>query len=81
MWMSERRNLLKSLVRPLTPAEQDSSSRLVLAFDMMQAGLAMKRQSLQRLYPDESPQQITTRLQAWVQHQPVGAEFRCRQIP
>ena len=41
--------------------------------DLYEAAEAMMRQNLQRRYPEESPEQIEIRIQAWLRDRP-GAE-------
>ena len=78
--MSQPRQHLYSLVRPLRAEESDSASRLRLALEMMGAGLEMKRLSLQRAHPQESPEQIAERLTRWAQNQPVAPGLRLRPL-
>lgn len=58
-----------------TPAEQ---ARLIenlrLTFALHEAGVDMKRQSLRRSFPDETPERIEARLLAWMHERP-GAEL------
>jgi len=78
--VSQRRQQLHSMVLPLRSEESDSASRLRLALEMMGAGLEMKRLSLQRAHPQESPEQISERLNRWIQSQPVGPGLRLRPL-
>ena len=78
--MSQSRQRLHSLVRPLRPEESDCAARLLLGLEMMHAGLEMKRLNLQRSHPNESPEQIADRLSQWVQNQPIPPGLRLRPL-
>ena len=78
--VSQRRQQLHSMVRPLRPEESDSASRLRLALEMMGAGLEMKRLSLQRAHPQESLEQISERLNRWIRSQPISPGLRLRSL-
>jgi len=61
-------------------------ARVQTTFDLYEAAEAMMRQNLRRRFPQESPEQIETRLLAWLHDRP-GAEvgdaagpFRVRRI-
>lgn len=65
----------------LTPPKVDYSSRvqktleeqaaqLRLALEMHEFGVSMKRESLKRRYPEESPAQIEERLRRWLRQEP-----------
>lgn len=59
----------------MTDAErQRCAQRLELALERADFGIAMIKQKLCRMYPEESPQQIMQRLNAWLCTRP-GAEF------
>jgi hypothetical protein len=68
--MSENRRLLHQMVRPFLPEEDDCPARLRLGLAMMDAGLEMMRLSLQRLHPEDGPQEIRERLYKWLLDQP-----------
>lgn len=42
--------------------------------ELFETGLDVMRQNLRRRYPSATPQEIETRLGAWLRHRP-GAEF------
>jgi len=47
--------------------------RLLLTFDLFDAGVDLMRQRLKRLYPNESAAEIEERITAWLHERP-GAE-------
>lgn len=53
--------------------EPTAPERLRIAFDLFEAGAAMMRQNLNRMYPDKSADEIENMLQAWLHNRP-GAE-------
>jgi hypothetical protein len=44
--------------------------KLLVAFDLFEAGLDMRRQQLRRAYPDESDTEIERRLTEWLHDRP-----------
>lgn len=68
------------MVRPHRSDESGCASRLRMALEMMGAGLEMKRLSLQRAHPQENPEQISERLNRWIQSQPLGPGLRLRPL-
>lgn len=51
----------------------DRARRLLLAFDLFEAGVDMHRQTLRRRYPNADEAEIERRLDAWLLERP-GAE-------
>ncbi|MCA9541708.1 MAG: hypothetical protein KC620_22580 [Myxococcales bacterium] len=49
------------------------AQRLLIAFDLFDAGVDMMRQTLRRRFPDEPDAAIELRLERWLQDRP-GAE-------
>jgi hypothetical protein len=47
--------------------------RILLAFDLFDAGVDLKRQQLRRQHPGETEQEIERRVTAWLRERP-GAE-------
>lgn len=48
-------------------------AKLLATLDLFEAGVDLKRQSLRREHPDETPEQIEARVGAWLLERP-GAE-------
>lgn len=49
------------------------AKRLLIALDLAESGIQMRRAQLERRYPDESKEEIQERLKAWLLTRP-GAE-------
>jgi len=67
---------VRQLVQPLGPAEDSCAQRLRLALAMMEAGIDMMRMNLPRGHPGECAEQISARLNRWLEQQPHNPEFR-----
>ena len=54
-------------------SHDDMRAKLLATFELFEAGVDMKRQSLRRTHPDETTEQIEARVGAWLLERP-GAE-------
>ncbi|MEQ8766511.1 MAG: hypothetical protein RL885_21535 [Planctomycetota bacterium] len=50
------------------------AERLRTAFELFEAGVEMKRQSLRRRFPDASDEEISAKIGEWLRERP-GAEY------
>ena len=48
---------------------------LQLTFDLHEAGISMMRQNLRRKFPDAAEQEISQRLQLWLEERPLLGEL------
>ncbi len=53
-----------------------TAARGLLALDLMEAGIDMKRLQLRRAHPEETDAQIGARLRAWLLDRPMDAPGR-----
>jgi hypothetical protein len=76
MAQSDSRRRLLQLIQALPSEAESPASRLRLALKMQDAGIEMKRLSLQRQFPSDEPAEIRAKLITWLESQPPQPGLR-----